>query len=97
MCRDTAIFAGGRAALMPDDVKGGNSGGGGKLKRNRAPDQDVLPGILGKQLRAAYSEMLNAPIPDTITDLVKRLQTQEGGKDTTATTAEPKEREESGQ
>ena len=43
--------------------------------RRRA--QDALPGILGKQLRAAYGELLNAPVPDAITDLIKRLENQE--------------------
>lgn len=51
---------------------------GSHVKRKRAPDQDVLPGILGKQLRAAYGEMLNAPIPDTFAELIKRLETREG-------------------
>jgi len=50
---------------------------GGKAARKRAPDQDVLPGILGKQLRAAYGELLNAPIPDAFTELIKRLERQE--------------------
>jgi hypothetical protein len=50
---------------------------GGKSARKRAPDQDVLPGILGKQLKAAYGELLNAPIPDAFTDLIKRLEDQE--------------------
>jgi len=50
---------------------------GGKGARKRAPDQDVLPGILGKQLRAAYSELLNAPIPDQFTELIKRLEGKE--------------------
>ena len=36
--------------------------------------QDALPGILGKQLRAAYGELLNSPIPDAISDLIKRLE-----------------------
>jgi hypothetical protein len=48
-------------------------------KRRRAPDQDVLPGIIGKQLRAAYGEMLNAPIPDAFNDLIKRLESRERG------------------
>jgi hypothetical protein len=43
----------------------------------RAPDQDVLPGILGKQLKAAYGELLNTPIPDAFTDLIKRLESKE--------------------
>ncbi len=46
--------------------------------RVRAPDADVLPGILGKQLRAAYGELLNAPIPDAIAQLVKKLGAEEG-------------------
>jgi len=45
--------------------------------RKRAPDQDVLPGILGKQLKAAYGELLNTPIPDAFTDLIKRLESKE--------------------
>jgi hypothetical protein len=45
--------------------------------RKRAPDQDVLPGILGKQLKAAYSELLNAPIPDAFSELIKRLENEE--------------------
>ncbi len=43
----------------------------------RRRPQDALPGILGKQLRAAYGELLNAPIPEAITDLIKRLENQE--------------------
>jgi hypothetical protein len=49
----------------------------GKGARKRAPDQDVLPGILGKQLKAAYGDLLNAPIPDAFTELIKRLESQE--------------------
>jgi hypothetical protein len=45
--------------------------------RPRQRDKNVLPGILGKQLRAAYGELLNAPVPDAITDLIKRLENQE--------------------
>lgn len=60
-------------------------------KRKRAPDQDVLPGIIGKQLRAAYGEMLNAPIPDTISDLIKRLESQEGSKGTDGRTHDREE------
>jgi Anti-sigma factor NepR len=37
----------------------------------------VLPGILGKQLKAAYSELLNAPVPDAITQLIKELERKE--------------------
>jgi len=49
----------------------------GKPAGKRAPDQDVLPGILGKQLKAAYGELLNAPIPDEFRDLIKRLESKE--------------------
>jgi hypothetical protein len=47
--------------------------------RTRARNQDVLPGILGKQLRAAYGELLNAPVPDAFTDLIKRLESKDPG------------------
>jgi len=43
----------------------------------RQRGQEALPGILGKQLRAAYGELLNAPVPDAINDLIKRLESQE--------------------
>jgi len=45
--------------------------------QSRARNQDVLPGILGKQLRAAYSELLNAPVPDAITQLIKELESKD--------------------
>ena len=47
--------------------------------RPRPRGQEALPGILGRQLRAAYGELLNAPVPDAITDLIKRLEKQEAG------------------
>lgn len=53
--------------------------GEGKKVRTKAPDQDVLPGILGKQLRAAYGELLNAPIPDAFAELIKQLEGREPG------------------
>ena len=55
----------------------------GKLPadRPRKRGQEALPGILGKQLRAAYGELLNAPVPDAITDLIKRLESQEAASD----------------
>jgi hypothetical protein len=46
-------------------------------KGARPRNHDVLPGILGKQLKAAYSELLNAPVPDAITDLIKQLKDKE--------------------
>jgi len=47
--------------------------------RPRLRGHEALPGILGKQLRAAYGELLNAPVPDAITELIKRLESQEAG------------------
>ncbi len=44
---------------------------------SRARTQHVLPGILGKQLRAAYGELLNSPVPDAITELIKKLEAKE--------------------
>jgi hypothetical protein len=46
----------------------------------RARSQHVLPGILGKQLRAAYGELLNTPVPDRIADLIKQLEGKQPGK-----------------
>ena len=57
--------------------EGQQSQEGAKAAHKRAPDQDVLPGILGKQLRAAYGELLNTPVPDVFTDLIKRLESKE--------------------
>jgi hypothetical protein len=57
--------------------------------------QDALPGILGKQLRAAYGELLSAPIPDAITDLVKRLESTE--TDSSSAPQKKPRREEQGQ
>jgi hypothetical protein len=39
--------------------------------------QHVLPDILGKQLRAAYGELLSTPVPDAINDLIKQLEAKE--------------------
>jgi hypothetical protein len=40
----------------------------------RGKNQQVLQGILGKQLRAAYGELLNTPVPDKINDLINQLK-----------------------
>ena len=45
--------------------------------RPRARNQHVLPGILGRQLRAAYGELLNAPVPDRINELIRQLESSE--------------------
>lgn len=46
----------------------------------RARNQNVLPGILGRQLRAAYGELLNSPVPDAISELVRKLESTEAKK-----------------
>lgn len=61
-------------------------------KHPRTRSQDVLPGILGKQLRAAYGELLSSPVPDRITDLIKQLEGKEAG---TPARTNPREGEES--
>ena len=43
----------------------------------RGKNQQVLQGILGKQLRAAYGELLNTPVPDRINDLINQLKDAE--------------------
>jgi hypothetical protein len=63
----------------PDD-------GGDDARRGR--NQHVLPGILGKQLRAAYGELLNTPVPDAIADLIKRLEHAQPGKPATKAPAD---------
>jgi hypothetical protein len=49
----------------------------GAATAKRAPAQSVLPDILGKQLRTAYSELLNDPVPDRFNDLIKKLEHRE--------------------
>jgi hypothetical protein len=44
-------------------------------QRPRGPN--VLPDILGKQLRAAYGELLSSPVPDRFNDLIKKLEHRE--------------------
>lgn len=61
--------------MPPDDKQ--CEAGKPPTSRSRQRGQEALPGILGKQLRAAYGELLNAPVPDAITDLIKRLESQE--------------------
>jgi hypothetical protein len=39
--------------------------------------KQALQGILGKQLRAAYGELLNSPVPDRINDLINQLKDAE--------------------
>ena len=74
------------AAAMSDSPSEPDDGGD---DAPRGRNQHVLPGILGKQLRAAYGELLNAPVPDAIADLIKRLEHAQPGKP--ATKASPDE------
>jgi len=68
--------AGGRGTAG-QNIQRDEKGSQAKPGAARAPDQAVIPGILGKQLRAAYGELLNAPVPDRINDLIKKLQHKE--------------------
>jgi len=52
---------------------------GSDADEHRGRHQHVLPGILGKPLRAAYGELLNAPVPDAISDLIKKLESAKPG------------------
>ncbi len=65
----------------PHDDKGSE----GQPGAQKAPDQAVIPGILGKQLRAAYGELLSSPVPDRFNDLIKKLQLKENEGTGTAT------------
>ncbi len=67
--------AGGTALSPPPGAGSENAQSGEDPQRQAAPA--VLPGILGKQLRAAYGELLNTPVPDRINDLIKQLQQRE--------------------
>ena len=85
----------GRPGDGETDVKtGGKAGGSGEGSapsrgqdsgRPRGRNQDVLPEILGKQLRAAYGELLSSPVPDAFNELIKRLESQEPRADKAAT------------
>ena len=70
----------GAAAAMSDSTPEPDDSGD---DAPRGRNQHVLPGILGKQLRAAYGELLNAPVPDAIADLIKRLEHAQPGKPAT--------------
>ena len=70
--KQAAASAQGAASSAPDLVPDPEDGGDGDARRGR--HQHVLPGILGKQLRAAYGELLNTPVPDAIADLIKKLE-----------------------
>ena len=71
---DAAEPTTGRSAKTTADAAG-QSGG-------RGSNQQALQGILGKQLRAAYGELLNAPVPDRINDLINQLKDAEARQGT---------------
>ena len=92
----------GRPGDGETDVKTGGSGEGSAPRlgqdsgRPRCRNQDVLPEILGKQLRAAYGELLSSPVPDAFNELIKRLESQEPRADkAAAATDKPAPSEES--
>ena len=68
----------GAAAVNVESMANRNDGNDADARRGR--NQNVLPDILGKQLRAAYGELLSAPVPDAIADLIKKLETAQPGK-----------------
>jgi hypothetical protein len=45
-----------------------------------APERDLDLGAIGSQLRGLYKELLEEPIPDRFTDLLKDLESKETGK-----------------
>ena len=99
--RETATAATGQVgqqiSVAPAHGVAGESGKGGASadRASFARSQHVLPGILGKQLRAAYGELLNSPVPDAITELIKKLEAKEAASP--AAGAEQPRDEESGQ
>ena len=68
----------GAAAAHVDSLAAEDDGTEADGRRGR--NQHVLPGILGKQLRAAYGELLNTPIPDAIAELIKKLESAQPGE-----------------
>jgi len=89
-----------KATVVAADGGAGSTGSKTAADKNgdsegpqRARNPSVLPGILGKQLRAAYGELLNSPVPDRFNDLIKQLQRRESGEAAAAQT--PRDEEES--
>jgi Anti-sigma factor NepR len=78
--KETMPASAGAAAVVASaaDRDDGNESDG-----RRGRNQNVLPDILGKQLRAAYGELLSAPVPDAIAELIKKLETAQPGKPAT--------------
>jgi hypothetical protein len=64
-------------ASEPTTGRPANAAGGDTGQAGRGNSRQVLQGILGKQLRAAYGELLNAPVPDRINDLINQLKDAE--------------------
>lgn len=76
--KTSAPSSAGAAAINVGSMAGQDDGN--EADRRRGRNQNVLPDILGKQLRAAYGELLSAPVPDAIADLIKKLETAQPGK-----------------
>jgi len=87
-----AVKLDGKAAELP--TQAGSEIDQKTSSRPRARNQDALPGILGKQLRAAYGELLSSPVPDQFTELIKRLESKEAAS---ASQSDTPPDEESGQ
>jgi hypothetical protein len=70
---------------MSDDTRGDRSGPDPTTPEPGAkkPEgvQRGLPEHLGRHLRAAYSELVNEPVPDKFLELLKRLESggEQGG------------------
>lgn len=76
--RETAAGTPGQPGKVVQAAAGGSEMASASADNtSRARNQHVLPGILGKQLRAAYGELLNSPVPDAITELIKKLESNE--------------------
>lgn len=78
--KESVPTSAGAAVVNVDSMTDQDDGNEADGRRGR--NQHVLPGILGKQLRAAYGELLNAPVPDAIADLIRKLETAQPGKPT---------------
>jgi hypothetical protein len=64
-------------APADDEPTTGRPAGDAGQAGGRGGNKTALQGILGKQLRAAYGELLNAPVPDRINDLINQLKDAE--------------------
>ena len=56
---------------------------------DQATPRIVIPGVLGEQLKSAYGALLNAPVPEKILDLIKKLEASESKSETKKEPLEP--------